>query len=412
MNDIVPIKAGASVRESAAGTELTVRGETQGEALAARAQAEVYGAMQLALKRPRDLDLVRQELLKACKRPAFAEKARFALPRGKEKIYGWSIRFAEEVIRCLHNLYITQAITFEDEDKRIVSVRVIDLETNNTRNAEVSIAKTVERRFVKDGQTVIAERKNSEGITVFIVQATDDELLMKQNSAVARVVRNLVLAIAPSDLLDEAYEMIGKAMKGEFDKDPAAARKALLDAFLGQNIPADQVKLYLGHDIGTATPAEMQELRELYQALREGQTNWQEAIEHKLGRPVEGVPCEGCGEDVAQRKAALSRKQHGGKVLCLKCAPGAAPKPAAKPSAAPAATEPQPAAPSGDAPLTPTGELARLKELLGTLNAGKRTAVFTAAGFQPPANVNELDTWDATAIGVLLEEAEKRAGKR
>src|SRR5215472_13374231 len=65
----------------------------------AQAQAEVAAAVQMALRHPRDWDVVRERLIKECKRPVFAtgrepgKGAIYSKPVGNGTIKGLSIRF-------------------------------------------------------------------------------------------------------------------------------------------------------------------------------------------------------------------------------------------------------------------------------------------------------------------------------
>src|ERR1051325_11866299 len=78
--------------------------ETASRAVAAREEAAVKARYIMALERPRDLDLVRQRLLKECERPGFAQVAIYAKPVGEKKVRGLSIRFAEAAIRNFTNV--------------------------------------------------------------------------------------------------------------------------------------------------------------------------------------------------------------------------------------------------------------------------------------------------------------------
>lgn len=70
--------------------------ETAASAAAAQSKALVEARYTVAINRPRDIDAVRQALLKECSRPSFAAVARYNKPIGKG-VVGPSIRFAEAV---------------------------------------------------------------------------------------------------------------------------------------------------------------------------------------------------------------------------------------------------------------------------------------------------------------------------
>ncbi|MGH7819162.1 MAG: hypothetical protein ACREQ9_05260, partial [Candidatus Binatia bacterium] len=102
--------------------------ETAASAIAAREEAAVKARYLMALQRPRDVDLVRQRLLKECQRPGFADVAMYAKPVGKQRVRGLSIRFAEAAIRHFTNVLTHVSVVFDDEKRRILHVSVIDLE--------------------------------------------------------------------------------------------------------------------------------------------------------------------------------------------------------------------------------------------------------------------------------------------
>ena len=67
-------------------------------AMAAKQKAVVEARYKMALARPRDIDKVRQNMLKDAKRPNFAAVAIYHKPIGKG-VEGPSIRFVEAAIR-------------------------------------------------------------------------------------------------------------------------------------------------------------------------------------------------------------------------------------------------------------------------------------------------------------------------
>nr|NIU03565.1 hypothetical protein [Gammaproteobacteria bacterium]NIV50929.1 hypothetical protein [Gammaproteobacteria bacterium]NIX84839.1 hypothetical protein [Gammaproteobacteria bacterium] len=100
--------------------------ETASTAVAAQAAASVQARYVMALQRPRNIDQVRVDLLKECKRPGFARVAMYHKPIGKG-VTGPSIRFAEAAMRCMGNLMPEVATLYDDHDKRILRVSVTDL---------------------------------------------------------------------------------------------------------------------------------------------------------------------------------------------------------------------------------------------------------------------------------------------
>lgn len=255
-------------------------GETAGTVLAAQAVAVIQARTALAVARPRDLDVVRQKLLKECRRPGFAKVAIYRKPIGNG-VEGLSIRFVEAAIRCMGNVACEVQTIFDDEGKRIVRVTVTDLESNVPYFKEITIAKQIERRRYQEGDVVLRKRLNSEGKTVFILKADDEQILDKENALVSKAIRTEGLRLVPGDIQDECEALCYRIRADEAAKDPDGERRNIIDGFGGLGVPVDELKKYLGHDGSTITPKELANLRSLYVALREEETTWREIMENR-----------------------------------------------------------------------------------------------------------------------------------
>lgn len=258
--------------------------ETSTAAMAAQATALIQARYMVAISRPRDLDVVRQKLLKECQRPGFADAAIYHKPIGKG-IEGPSIRFAEAAIRCMTNIVIETTALYDDDQKRIVQVSVTDLEANVPYSQSVTIRKAVERNSTKQGDVVLKTRTNSYGKPVYLIEATDDEILNQQNALISKAIRTLGLRLVPGDIVEECMAVAQRVCATRDAEDPDAAKRRLFDAFAGQGVSADQLKEWLGHKGEILNPKEIQELRGLFQALRDGETSWREIMDAR--KPAE-----------------------------------------------------------------------------------------------------------------------------
>lgn len=267
-------------RDEFGATEITTTGETSSTALAEQARATVEARIIVAKKYPRDLDEVRSRVLKECRRPGFAKVAIYHKPIGKG-VEGLSIRFAEAAMRYMGNLDTSAITIWDDPHKRIMRVEVKDLESNNSFSTEVSIEKTVERSKVPEGVTPLSARQNSQGRMTYLIPATEDDLLNKQNALLSKAIRTNGLRHVPGDIQDECKVLIKKIQQDDDARDPDAARKALTDAFSELGVMPSALKEYLGHDFASASPGETQELRGVYVAIRDGEATWADAITHK-----------------------------------------------------------------------------------------------------------------------------------
>jgi hypothetical protein len=251
--------------------------ETISSVLAAREEAEVKARYFVAMQRPRNINRVRQVLKTECDRPGFANIAFYRLPsRGKntKPIQGLSVRFAEAAFRAMGNLDMRAVVTYEDDDMRIIKTTVVDIESNAAITSDIPIKKTVERRYLKNGEVAISHRVNSDGDVVYLRRATEDEITPKQNSAISKAFRNGILRLLPGDIQDECEQRILQIRQGDVPKDPKEQIHRIVDSFGGIGVDADALVEYLDHKIETCSPSEMQELRDIFSAIRAGETTW------------------------------------------------------------------------------------------------------------------------------------------
>lgn len=261
--------------------------ETASTAAAAHSKALVEARYVIAKKFPRDWDTFREKMLKDCKRPTFAAVARYEKPIGKDKSKwpkGPSIRFAEAAVRNMTNVGVGTTTTYDDRQRRIVQVSVTDYEANVPYEEDVSIQKTIERRRAQEGDVIVGKRKNSYGDDVYILEATDDEIINKQRAEVSKVIRTLALRIVPGDIIDECMSLVLATLAREDAENPDAAKRKLFDAFGELGVRAEQIKEYLGHEAATLNPKELAELRGLYAGIRDGESTWRDVMDTKAGQ--------------------------------------------------------------------------------------------------------------------------------
>lgn len=278
--------AGMTATTGAGGTSLAKSGETSAMAVAEAAKANVLARFQIARMNPRDSSDARVKILRECDRPRFAELATYTLPRGDKEITGPSIRLAEVCARAWGNIVIESPVTFEDEDKRILAVSVTDLETNTTYGPTgVVVEKTVERRYAKKDADVVGTRTNAAGQLLYIVRASDADLLAKHNALVSKTIRNLILRLVPGDIVEEAIERAATTIDRQVSAEPGAERKRAIDAFASINVLPSQLAEALGHPVDQCSPAEIKMLRGWYSAIKDGDATIGEIIAERTKKP-------------------------------------------------------------------------------------------------------------------------------
>lgn len=255
-------------------------------AMATQQKAIVEARYKMALARPRDIDMVRQAMLKDARRPSFANVAIYHKPVGKG-IEGPSIRFVEAAIRNMTNILTETSTVSEDDERRVIRVAVSDLETNTYFSQDVTVTKTVERSKLPQGEKPIRVRTNSFGKPVYILHGTDDDILNKQNALISKAVRTLGLRLIPGDLVDEALFYVRQTMAKQDAADPDAAKNRLIDAFAQIGVAVESLKEYVGHELSALDPNELQTLRAIYSAIKDGETSWKAIMDEKAEKEAE-----------------------------------------------------------------------------------------------------------------------------
>lgn len=284
---------------------LAVRTETATAAVAAAEQAKIQARYIVAMQRPRDWMTVRAKILDSCKRPGFAATARYSKPVGGKRIEGPSVRFAEEALRAMGNVQPETSVIYDDESKRIVRVAVTDLESNLSYSTDLTVEKTVERQELKDGQIPRGSRKNSYGKTVYLLDATEDEVANKINAQASKALRNQALRILPADILEECMDECIRTSRNEAAADPTGAAKKVADAFASLRVLPNDLAEYLGHPLDQSSPAEITDLRAVYQSIKDGEATWKATVEARMTEMGKTRSGSGAKERIKQRAGTV-----------------------------------------------------------------------------------------------------------
>ncbi len=313
-------------RDEFGAQQLQTQAETAMAAVAAREQAKIQAAYVMAERHPRMWDVVRRRMLDHCQRYGFAVIARYRKPVGSEYVNGqWVEKFAEglstqfaQVARQeMGNLSAETSVVYEDTRLRIVRAGVVDYERNTHEWREIAVAKVTEKKGKRkgtgweppDGREIISERQNTKGEPVYLCVATEDEITKRQNAEISKAHRDCTLRMIPKDIRDEAEALIETIKREQIDRDPAAFRKKIIDSFAPEGIGPEDLMTYLGCPLDKASKAQIAELRDLYAAIKENETTFQEALKLKYTTPEDGQHQEGQQERVAEKKIASMKKE-------------------------------------------------------------------------------------------------------
>lgn len=256
--------------------------ESASTAVAAQAKAMVESRYVMAMRNPRNMDQVRSDLIKECRRPSFADnKSTYYVKPIGQGVEGLGIRFVEVALRCMKNVLVETTMIFEDEIKEVHRVSVTDLEANITYPLDVRVSKTVERSKPNDDGTYLSVRTNSRQKPVYTVLGTDDDILNKRGALISKAIRTIGLRIIPGDLQDEAEQIIKQVRLDKAAQDPDAERRRIVDAFADLGVNATDLTSYLGHPIAQCAPAQLVHLRGIYGAIKDGEATWQTVMQNK-----------------------------------------------------------------------------------------------------------------------------------
>lgn len=257
---------------------LAAKNEVAIASASAMAVAEIRSSMQLAKMYPRDDNHARVKILDTCRRPGFAPHVCYGKPIGGKVIKGISIRGAEVAANYWCNIKSMSGIVYDDENKRIINVVSMDLETNTSYSSQVVVDKIIERKYLKKGQIKIYERKNSKDEMVYGVTPTGDEFEVKVAAHVSKQIRNNILRIIPEDIKEEMVIVANETMKDKAAEDPQGEIKKIVDAFASLRIMPKDLRSYLGHDVGKCSPTQVAELRVMYKSIKDGEGVWSDYL--------------------------------------------------------------------------------------------------------------------------------------
>lgn len=294
---IKPTGSSVTVREDLA-QEITVGQDMSPTAAAAAAKAEIEARIIAARKWPRDVEVFREGILKDCRRPGFAGIALYTKPVGRKRnpesgeweaayVVDFSVRFIESALQHFGNVHITARIGYEDVDRSLLTVQVVDVQRNVGYSTDAMLDKLIERKEVKAGRKARGMRENSYGDVVYLLEATKDEFRNIMGAERSKLLRDNGKRLIPRDILEECRALIDKTLADDNAKDPDSAKKKVLDKFFALGISAAQLKEYLGRPLETLTLNDLNELSVLHNGLKEGEFTWVDVMRTHT-EPAEG----------------------------------------------------------------------------------------------------------------------------
>lgn len=170
---------------------------------AARAEAETKAMVVMAIQYPRDEGKAVARLGNSLGRLSFAEKACYSFPRSKTTVTGPSVVLAREIARLWGNITYGFRVTTDNSDTRALVAWAYDLETNTRVEQGTSFGKKVQRKSWND--------QTRQSTTTWVV-ADERELRELTNKHGAICVRNCLLQLIPSDIIEDSQAIAKRTM--------------------------------------------------------------------------------------------------------------------------------------------------------------------------------------------------------
>jgi len=303
-----------ATRPSGNGSQALVEVEQQ------RALAEVQGAIVLAKKFPRNQIEALDRITLACQRPGLAEQALYSYSRGGTEITGPSIRLAEAIAQNWQNLQFGVKELEQRNGESTVEAFCWDVETNVR---QVKSFQVKHERHTKKGSYRLEDPRD-----IY-------EAIANQG---ARRLRACILGIIPGDVIDQAVSECEKTLKAKADTSPEALKK-LLEAFDVFHITKEQIEKRIQRRLDTITPAQLIQLRKIYNSLKDGMSgpsDWfevvasadkktdgaadlKEKIKAKKGKPAEQDPTPEVKEEMCPKPCPNNPGDTYKKAFCDGC---------------------------------------------------------------------------------------------
>lgn len=241
-----------------------------------RAIAEAQGKLVIAKRFPRNEIDAFAKVMTACQRKSLAEKAFYSYPRGGETVQGPTIRFAEELARCWGNLDYGIKELSQGNGNSEMQAYCWDLETNT-----MSV------------QNFTNPHRKEVGKTIKELTSLRDIYENNANMA-ARRLRARILAVLPSDLVDEAIKECRKTLTGNNETPLIDRVKSMTVAFGKIGVTQEMIEGRLKRKIETMTAEDFADYIGIYNSLKENNSKISDWFEYEkeatdLAQAIEGV---------------------------------------------------------------------------------------------------------------------------
>lgn len=224
----------------------------------ARAMKEVEAQILLSKRFPRDIYQVSERVEKLCSRMIIAEKSEYLIPIQGKSMQGPSIHLAKAVAQVYQNIDYGVRQVGGDESHSMMEAYCWDMENNVRRSKTFRIDHI---RYSKKGGR--AELHDPSDI---------DRIISNRES---RQLRNCILSVIPSDVIEEAVQHCRNTRRGKKAGPIEDQIKKVVNAFSNLSsgkVTKEMIEERLGHSIDEVGVDQVDELRQIYFSLRDGQS--------------------------------------------------------------------------------------------------------------------------------------------
>jgi len=283
--------------------ELTMNNSTPATvmdtAMSSRETAQIQAQMVIAQKCPRNEIRAIDRIMSDCRRPGLAEKAIYCYARGGSDISGPSIHLAKAIAKRWGNMMSGIVELEQRRGESVCEAYAIDLETNYR---ESKIFTVPHIRYTKKGSIRLEDPR-------------DIYELVANNGS--RRERACILSVIPGDVVEDAVNECLKTMRANADISPENI-KHMLDLFNEKfGITKTQIERRIQRRIDAITSAQMVNLRNIYNSLKDGMSKPEEWFEPEVSAEKDGDTKDAPKSGAAKAAAALDGIKKGGEADSL-----------------------------------------------------------------------------------------------
>lgn len=218
-----------------------------------RAIAEARAKLLLAKQFPRDENAIYSNVIKSCSRPALAQVAMYAYPRGGQQVTGPSIRLAEELARCYGNIEFGIRELSQKQGESEMEAFCWDLESNVISSQRFAV------KHIRESKTGVKNLVDSRDI--YEKTANDG----------SRRLRARILAVIPPEIVEAAIQQCRLTLAGKSDIPVADRVKSMVVQFSKFGITQKHIEVKLNKKLSDLLIDDLIDLATIYNSIKDGQ---------------------------------------------------------------------------------------------------------------------------------------------